>query len=205
MTTFYLSIFFWYVVVGPSWRVTDEAGVRSEAVPDPERLSLGKWCHQSPKPAAQVTAGRVRQEAYFTPWWDRDRPVWVRGRILLLQVQVGSQLPFHLPSHPDHCWPTFSPMYCLTLTAEPMDQLCLSSCKHQPEHFGLNLKHLHIQYQANRNVQSWCHIVYFTQWLVSSSVCAFVYFCGNCCIYNCTTVPVCQGEITSSIFGPLML
>lgn len=143
--TFNFFIFFFIsVILGTSWWVTDEAGVRSEAVPDSERLSLCERCHQSPKPAAQVTAGRVRQEAYFTPRWDRDRPVWVRGRILLLQVQVGSQLPFHLPSHPAHC-PTFSTMQYLTFTAEPMEELCLPSSKHQPQYLRLNLDHLHIQ------------------------------------------------------------
>lgn len=114
--------------VGTSWWISDEAGVRSEAVPDSEWLSLSEWCHKSPKPTAQVTAGRVRQEAYLTSWWDCYWPVWVRRRILLLQVQVDSQLAFHLPSHPARCC-------CPRLSAHAFSHhLLLSQCTSYVRH-----------------------------------------------------------------------
>lgn len=103
---------------GTSWRVPDEAGVWSEAVPDSQRLSLCERRHQSPEPAAPIAAGRVRQEAHLTPWRDRHRPVWARGRILLLQVQVGSYSP---PSHCLSVIPCPTPCAASPFIAEPKE------------------------------------------------------------------------------------
>lgn len=50
---------FFAAVSGTSWRVPDEAGVGSEAVPDSERLSLRERRHQPPEPAAPLAAGGV--------------------------------------------------------------------------------------------------------------------------------------------------
>lgn len=83
-------------VPGACRRVPDEARVGPEAVPHPERLSFCERRHQPPEPAAALPAGRMRQETHLAARRDRRRPVRARGRILLLQVQVGSYLP---PSH----------------------------------------------------------------------------------------------------------
>lgn len=101
---------------GTCRRVSDEAGVGPQAVPDPERLPLGERRHQPPEPAAALAPGGVRQEADLPARRDRHRPVWARGRILLLQVQVGSCCrPPHstaslLPHAQRHALPSRSPL-----------------------------------------------------------------------------------------------
>lgn len=101
---------------GTCRRVSDEAGVGPQTVPDPERLSLRERRHQPPEPAAALTPGGVRQETDLSARRDRHRPVWAWGRILLLQVQVGScSPPPHstaslLPHVQRHALPSRSPL-----------------------------------------------------------------------------------------------
>ena len=105
------------VVSGPCRWVPHEAGVRPEAVLDPERLPLGERRHQPPEPAPPLVAGGVWQEAHLAPRRDRHRPVWAWGRILLLQVQVGLYLS---PIPPPLFCPMPSTMYCLTIHHSPL-------------------------------------------------------------------------------------
>lgn len=64
-----------HVASGTCWRVSDEAGVGPQTVPDPERLSLRERRHQSPEPAAAIAPGGVRQETDLSARRDRHRPV----------------------------------------------------------------------------------------------------------------------------------
>lgn len=63
------------VTSGTCRRVSDEAGVGPQTVPDPERLSLCERRHQPPEPAAAITSGGVRQETDLAARRDRHRPV----------------------------------------------------------------------------------------------------------------------------------
>lgn len=75
ITTTPFSPFTRRVPSGACRRVSDEAGVGPQTVPDLERLSLRERCHQPPEPAAAIAPGGVRQETDLTTRRDRHRPV----------------------------------------------------------------------------------------------------------------------------------